>query len=781
MRIYLVIYISALLIAMFLVPVVSRLAKRFRLVDSPGPRKVHQEPVPRIGGVVFVISTLVLVLPFFFMDNEIGDSFRQSQTQLIVLLAAACFIFAIGLIDDLYPLRSYIKLLCLIAASLVICASSATFRSISFGQWFELDITWLAWPFTVLWIVTITVGMNFIDGLDGLAGGIAVFVCGTIFLLALWSGQIAMSMLMLVLLGSVTGFLFFNFYPAKIFMGDCGSMFLGFMIGAGSLVCQAKTATFVGLAIPLLVLGVPVFDAAFTMIRRTILYRRSIFSSEMGHVHHFMLDMGLPQLTAVIVIYALTAISASIGLFMLTTTGGLTIFLFTGGLILILVVLIYMGTARISETINALKRNRNIANHIKEDKNSFENAQLHIRQALTFDNWWESICIMAGQMKFKDMYLYLYDNGHPAKRYFWKSSAEEIPGDSYARFVLPIYQKGPDLKSNMALRASRSTFLEVICRQVALMGRLLDEFPPPREFLDINRDIQSEITIKDGREKTGSTLESINIMGVPVVPFASYSEALECIEEIVESDKKSFWVAINPQKCYRAWHDRELMEILNQADACLCDGVGMSVASKILNGAGIRRCTGCDLFFETLSLASQKKWSVYLLGASPESNSRASSNLEKKYPGLKIAGRHDGYFKDSAKIVDEINASKANLLFVALGSPKQEFWIWQNWQSLKVNFCMGVGGSFDVASGSIKRAPKFFQNTGTEFLFQLITEPRKRWPRQKVYFPFMIMVVCKKIFGRAVLNKIKSETSKNPAHSSLVTNPREKNTKSEPV
>ena len=116
---------------MFLVPVVSRLAKRFRLVDSPGPRKVHQEPVPRIGGVVFVISTLVLVLPFFFMDNEIGDSFRQSQTQLIVLLAAACFIFAIGLIDDLYPLRSYIKLLCLIAASLVICASSATFHSIS--------------------------------------------------------------------------------------------------------------------------------------------------------------------------------------------------------------------------------------------------------------------------------------------------------------------------------------------------------------------------------------------------------------------------------------------------------------------------------------------------------------------------------------------------------------------------------------------------------------------------------------------------------------------------
>lgn len=776
MRIYLAVYISALLIAMLLVPVVSRLAKRFRLVDSPGPRKVHQEPVPRIGGVVFVISTLVLVVPFFFMDNTIGDSFRQSQKQLLVLLAAACFIFAVGLVDDLHPLRGYVKLLCLVVASLAICGSSTTFQSISFGQLFELDTRWLAWPLTVLWIVTITVGMNFIDGLDGLAGGVAAFVCATIFLLALWSGQVAMSMLMLVLLGSVTGFLFFNFYPAKIFMGDCGSMFLGFMIGAGSLVCQAKTATFVGLAIPLLVLGVPVFDAAFTMIRRTILYRRSIFSSEMGHVHHFMLDMGLPQLTAVIVIYALTAISASIGLFMLTTTGGWTIFLFAGGLFLVLVVLIYLGTARISETTKALKRNRSISKHIKQDKNSFENVQLRMRQAVTFDNWWQSICIMAKQMKFMDMNLCLYDNGHPAKRYFWKAS-EESPGNSAAEFVLPIYQEGPDLQSNLTLRASRNAFLEVTCRQVALMGRLLDEFPPPQELSDIKSDIKSVAKARKG--KAACLPESINIMGIPVVPFVSYSDALECIETVVESDSKSFWIAINPQKCYRAWHDAELMEILNRADACICDGVGMSVASKILNGTGIRRCTGCDLFFETLSMASQKNWRVFLLGASPQSNANACARLEERYPGLKIVGRQDGYFKDSDRVIDEINASKAQLLFVAMGSPRQEFWICNNWQSLNVNFCMGVGGSFDVASGTLKRAPKFFQNTGTEFLFQLLTEPRKRWPRQKVYFPFMMTVVCKKIFGTVMLTEDDPEIPKKRIQTTVAPHAHHKSTKSE--
>src|SRR4030042_1993060 len=183
MKTYLTIYIGTVFVAMLLVPIVSRLAKRFRLVDTPGPRKVHREPIPRIGGVAFLISTLFLVLPVFFLNNEIGQSFRQSQTPLIVLLAAACFIFAVGLIDDLHPLQGYIKLLCLIAASLAICASSATLRSISFGQWFEVETGWVAWPLTVLWIVTITVGMNFIDGLDVFAAGGAAFFCGTIFLI----------------------------------------------------------------------------------------------------------------------------------------------------------------------------------------------------------------------------------------------------------------------------------------------------------------------------------------------------------------------------------------------------------------------------------------------------------------------------------------------------------------------------------------------------------------------------------------------------------------------
>ena len=767
MKTHITVYFGAALVAMFLVPIISRLAKKYQLVDTPGPRKVHQIPVPRIGGIVFIVSTLALVLPVFFLNNEIGRAFRESKTEFIILLAGASFIFAVGLIDDLRTVRPNIKLLCIVGASLAVCASGATIHSISIGPWFELEFGWLAWPLAVIWITTITIGMNFIDGLDGLAGGIAAIVCGTILVLALWSSQTVIAILMLALLGSVTGFLFFNFHPAKIFMGDSGSMFLGFMIGAGSLVCQAKTCTLVGLALPLLVMGVPILDAGFTMIRRAVLYRRSIFSSEMGHIHHYLLGLGLPPQTVVIIIYALTVVGASIGMFMLTVSGGWSLGLLTGGLVFLFGAFTCLGAAHIRETFTAIKRNLAISRKRKEDRNCFEDTQLRMSESTFFEDWWESMCDMAKRMQFQNMELYLQNNGRPETKYEWKLSNDDNSDDLTAEFVLPLDERELDITSEMKIKIHRNNSLEATCRQVALMGRLMDEFPPPRqkseelsictntrlEFPGNERKEGSAISVVDGDtiKKPENMPEPINVMGVPVVPFGSYDQALDIIEKAIESGRKSFWIAVNPQKVYRAWHEQELMDIMEQADVAICDGVGVSMASKILHGRSIERVTGCDLFFKLLFLASRKNWGVYLLGASPESNTAACTKIQKMYPNLRIVGRRDGYFKDSSNVIKHINNSKADLLFVGMGSPQQEYWIWHNREAIKVSFCMGIGGSIDVASGKLKRAPRIIQKIGTEFLFQLITEPRKRWPRQKVYFPFMFRVIGKKVFGSVML------------------------------
>lgn len=236
-------------------------------------------------------------------------------------------------------------------------------------------------------------------------------------------------------------------------------------------------------------------------------------------------------------------------------------------------------------------------------------------------------------------------------------------------------------------------------------------------------------------------------MGIPVVPFETYHQALECIEQAVESNRKSFCVAVNPIKVYNALHDPELQNILRQAEINICDGVGVSLAARMLHGRGLRRITGCDLFFRLLSLAAQKQWGVYLLGASPESNLAARARLQRIYPGLRIVGWHDGYFEDSHQVVEQINASKASLLFVAMGSPKQEYWIWRHRQEIDVSFCMGVGGSFDVASGSVKRAPKVFRVTGTEFLFRFVMEPRKRLSHQRILLCFLLQIIGRKLSG----------------------------------
>jgi UDP-GlcNAc:undecaprenyl-phosphate GlcNAc-1-phosphate transferase len=455
---YITVYFGTVLVAMFLVPIVSRLAKWYRLVDAPGPRKVHQIPIPRIGGIVFIMSTLALILPVFFLNNDIGQSFRESMTELIVLLAAAGFIFFVGLIDDLRSIRGYIKLLCLIGASLAICASGATLRSISVGTWFEIETGLAAWPLSVLWIVMITVCMSVIDGLDGLAAGIAAIVCGTIVLMALWSGQAAMAVLMLALLGSVTGFLFFNFYPAKIFMGD----------------------TLVGLAIPFLVMGVPIIDTFFVVISRRFLERRSIFASDRKHLHHHLLDLGLHHRTVVIIIYAVTAISASIGVFTLTTEGRWSIGLLAVGLIILLSLFACLHGRRYCEILTALKRNLTIINDARIYRHTFEMTQVRMRESTSFQEWWDAVCIMSKKMHFQTLGLWNCRSGQYVRTCTWDVPQDRFTTGKTAKFTLPIRGNGA-AEWEIRAHVSVNGYLELSGRQAMLMARLMDEFPLPEQ------------------------------------------------------------------------------------------------------------------------------------------------------------------------------------------------------------------------------------------------------------------------------------------------------------
>ncbi len=236
----------------------------------------------------------------------------------------------------------------------------------------------------------------------------------------------------------------------------------------------------------------------------------------------------------------------------------------------------------------------------------------------------------------------------------------------------------------------------------------------------------------------------LSILGVPVTPFDSLEDAARCAHDRIAAGVKTFCVAINPEKIQYARRNAALKRAVGAASLHLCDGVGVSFAAALLHGRKLARCTGVDLFIELVRLAAAKRWKVFLLGGTPESNEGARLRLLERFPGIKLAGWRDGYFSNSREVVDQINASGADVLFVAMGSPRQELWIAEHFDRLRPVLCMGVGGSFDVLSGKARRAPLLFRRSGTEWLFRLLMHP-KRLRRQLALPAFAFQVIRERL------------------------------------
>ncbi len=268
MQTYLSVYLGSAVLALIITPLVIKLAFRMKAVSHPGIRDVHSRPVPRIGGAAIYLSAIAVLTAVLFLSNSIGQLFRDKWLPLLTMFGCATLIFVIGLIDDLKGLPARVKLLVEFLAAVALCIVGVRISSIGIIEGWTLQLGFSGCILTVLWIVGITNAVNLSDGLDGLAAGIAAITCGVIAVFAITGGSTVMAVLMLALLGSLSGFLYFNFNPAKVFMGDCGSLFLGFTIASASVMCATKSSALVGLALPALALGIPIFDTLFSMLRR---------------------------------------------------------------------------------------------------------------------------------------------------------------------------------------------------------------------------------------------------------------------------------------------------------------------------------------------------------------------------------------------------------------------------------------------------------------------------------------------------------------------------------
>ncbi|MBR3576987.1 MAG: WecB/TagA/CpsF family glycosyltransferase [Clostridia bacterium] len=241
--------------------------------------------------------------------------------------------------------------------------------------------------------------------------------------------------------------------------------------------------------------------------------------------------------------------------------------------------------------------------------------------------------------------------------------------------------------------------------------------------------------------------KTVNILGVNI-SSANVSEAAQMILDSFSSGKKISVFTPNSEIILSAYKDENFKNIINSASLCTADGIGVIYASKIFGTPIPERCSGYDISLELIKQMSKTGSSVYLFGASPGVAETAKKKIEEANPGINIVGYHDGYFdaEEEKNIINDINEKKPNLLFVCLGSPKQEKWIYDNLDKLDINAALGLGGCLDVYAGNVKRAPKIFIKLGLEWFYRLIKEP-KRFFRMLALPKFMLTVLKIKFFG----------------------------------
>ena len=290
----------ALLISFSLTPLVMRLAHRVGAIDIPkDERRMHNKPIPRLGGLAIFLGCVVSILLF-----------AELTTQLRGILIGATIIVSVGIVDDVRPLGAGVKLILQILSALIAVSSGVVVQTIAnplpFGGEYLYFGIWSV-PITVIWIVAVTNSVNLIDGLDGLADGVSTIGALTMLIITLLMGDLKIAVIIAALVGACVGFIPYNMNPAKIFMGDTGSTFLGYTLATISVLGLFKLYAMISFVVPFIILGFPIFDTCSAITRR-LLKGQNPMKADRSHTHHKLIDMGMNQKQAVATLYMVSTV-----------------------------------------------------------------------------------------------------------------------------------------------------------------------------------------------------------------------------------------------------------------------------------------------------------------------------------------------------------------------------------------------------------------------------------------------------------------------------------------
>ncbi len=398
----LVAFLCAVMVSTFLTLVVRNRALKLGFVDqAKTSRKIHGAPVPRLGGIGIVGGFFAPLLALLAVDSSVGRVFYGNPDLVSGLFCCGISTAFLGLYDDLRGSGAKLKFAIQFAAAGALYSLGFRIEQIANPFGAPVVLGMLSIPFTVLWIVGVINAMNLIDGLDGLAGGVAFIAIATNFVLAFARGDVLLSLVMAALGGAVLGFLIFNFNPASIFMGDAGSMFLGFVLATVSMKTSAKSGTVVAMLVPILALGLPIMDTLLAVIRRSLV-GRAIFSSDKEHIHHRLMSrLVMSHRKAVLVLYGLCGLFAltALGMAHASSSQGTMLLLAMGLVVFVLIrKLGYLNPREFTTAQGVRRRNIQLRSLVKQVNDQIAGAQ-------SIEEIWHSVRPLADALQASSLQL----------------------------------------------------------------------------------------------------------------------------------------------------------------------------------------------------------------------------------------------------------------------------------------------------------------------------------------------------------------------------------------
>jgi UDP-GlcNAc:undecaprenyl-phosphate GlcNAc-1-phosphate transferase len=402
------IFFLALLASFFLTPFVGKVARRYNIVDQPSERKVHTSPIPRIGGIALFASFFFSLVLFSFNKIMLRD-LVENENRVTIFVIGAILIFALGLWDDLRRLPPSVKFAGQIAVGAFLYFGGFRINSVSVPFVDAVQLGAFALPVTIFWFILVINAINLIDGLDGLAAGVTLFVSITMLVTCLANNRLLEALCFAALSGSLLGFLRYNFNPASIFMGDCGSYFLGYVLASLSLLGSIKGQFATAMLIPVIALGIPLIDTLWAPVRRFALGRR-MFQPDSGHLHHQLLQLGYTHRRAVLILYGFTIVLGFVSIILVHAkdeTAALILLVVGSGIIFAgrsIGLKLFIGPGRVGGWLQEVTD----ASRLTHDRRSFLNHQLAVSGAATLDELWTALCptLEALDMELAELVLY---------------------------------------------------------------------------------------------------------------------------------------------------------------------------------------------------------------------------------------------------------------------------------------------------------------------------------------------------------------------------------------